>query len=95
MDGFLSFLLFAGLFYVMMRFGCGAHVAHGHHGSHQSKSTGNDKHVDPVCGKHVDPNEGYGKMHAEHLYRFCSRQCLDIFEADPDRYTKKRLEVMS
>lgn len=30
MDGWLSVLLFAGLFYVMMRFGCGAHMAHGH-----------------------------------------------------------------
>lgn len=32
MDGFLSFLFFALLFYVMMRFGCGAHMVHGHHG---------------------------------------------------------------
>ena len=95
MDGFLSFLLFAALFYVMMRFGCGAHMAHGHHGSDRSNSADDAKHVDPVCGKHVDPNEGYGKMHAENLYRFCSRQCLDTFEADADRYTKKRMEVIS
>jgi len=27
----LQFLLFAGLFYFMMRFGCGAHMVHGHH----------------------------------------------------------------
>ena len=59
MDGFLSFLLFAVLFYVMMRFGCGAHMVHGRHGDHQPADT-DDKHVDPVCGKHVDPNEGYG-----------------------------------
>ena len=44
MDGFLSFLLFAVLFYVMMRFGCGAHMVHGHHGGHPSGGAG-DKHV--------------------------------------------------
>ncbi len=94
MDGFLSFLLFAVLFYVMMRFGCGAHMVHGHHGGHQSGVTG-DKHVDPVCGKSVDPNEGYGKMHANTLYRFCSRECLDAFEAAPERYTSKQAEAPS
>ena len=94
MDGFLSFLLFAVLFYVMMRFGCGAHMVHGHQGGHQSAGAG-DKHVDPVCGKHVDPNEGYGKMRASTLYRFCSRECLDAFEADPERYTSKQAEAPS
>ena len=90
MEGFLTFLIFAGLFYVMMRFGCGAHMTHGHgHGS----SAGNaGKHVDPVCGKGVPPSEGYGKMHAGRLYRFCSRACLDAFEADPRRYTTKHEE---
>jgi YHS domain-containing protein len=95
MDSFLSFLLFAVLFYVMMRFGCGAHMVHGHHGSDKTEPAGDDKHVDPVCGKTVDPNEGYGKMHADHLYRFCSRQCLDTFEAEPARYTSKQLEAAS
>jgi len=83
MDGLVSLLLFAGLFYLMMRFGCGAHMVHGGHGKHK----GNDvKHVDPVCGMDVDVNSGYGKMHAGRLYRFCSRNCLDKFEAEPDRY---------
>jgi hypothetical protein len=32
MGSILYFLLWAGLFFVMMRFGCGAHVmGHGHH----------------------------------------------------------------
>ncbi len=88
MDGFLSFLLFALLFYVMMRFGCGAHIVHGHRGGQQPGAGG--KHVDPVCDKPVDPNEGYGKMHAGRLYRFCSRHCLDMFEADPERYSDKK-----
>lgn len=37
MDGLLTLLLFAGIFFFMMRWGCGAHAAHGHggHGSHE------------------------------------------------------------
>ena len=35
MPGLLSFLLFAGFFYMMMRFGCGAHMVHGH-GGHET-----------------------------------------------------------
>ena len=27
-----------------------------------------------------------GIIHEKQLYRFCSRNCLDKFEADPDRY---------
>ena len=34
----------------------------------------------------VDVNKGYGKMYDGQLYRFCSRKCLDKFEADPPRY---------
>ena len=95
MDGFFSFLLFAGVFYLMMRFGCGAHMVHGHRRGHRSDDGPTDKHVDPVCGKRLSPTEGYGKMDGERLYRFCSRECLDIFEADPDRFRMKRLEAKS
>lgn len=49
MEGLFSFLLFAGLFYFMMRHGCGAHMAHGHH---EEKNI-NDSFVDPVCGRKV------------------------------------------
>ena len=48
-------------FYFMMRFGCGAHMAHGHH-SH-SKSDKAQAITDPVCGKVVDQKQGYGKLH--------------------------------
>jgi len=44
----------------------------------------------------VDPNAGYGMMHAGQLYRFCSRDCMDKFEADPERYAvRKHLENRS
>ena len=82
MEGLLSLLLFAGLFYLMMRFGCGAHLIHGH----GAGSNPLGKHKDPVCGMEVDPNAGYGKAHEGTLYRFCSRSCLDKFENDPQSY---------
>ncbi len=98
MDGLLSLLVLAGLFLLMMRFGCGAHVMHGGHGHGHDSSTdrGKTDHRDPVCGMKVDPNAGYGMMHAGQLYRFCSRDCMDKFEADPERYAvRKHLENRS
>jgi len=88
MEGLLSFLLFAGLFYVMMRFGCGAHRVHGH-GGHAGHGGGSGKHIDPVCGMEVDEDKGYGKMYQGALYRFCSKSCLDKFDADPEKYLNK------
>ena len=85
MDGLLTLLLFAGFFYLMMRYGCGAHRVHGGHGGHAGQPDA-AKTVDPVCGMEVEPTQGYGKMHEGQLYRFCSRACLDQFEADPGRF---------
>lgn len=91
MDGLLSFLIFAVAFFLMMRFGCGAHMVHGHGAERREKG----KHFDPVCGKDVPPHEGYGKMHEGRLYRFCSRSCLDKFEARPDQFIGQRKEETS
>ena len=94
MEGLFGLLLFAALFYFMMRFGCGAHAVHGHGGGHgghaghggdqQSPASGGAK--DPVCGMDVAPGQGYTEVHAGREYRFCSRVCLDKFDASPDRY---------
>lgn len=96
MEGLLWFLILGGLFYFMMRFGCGAHGVHGQgvhgHGGHEGQgghaghSGGEGKHTDPVCGMTVATDQGYGKLHQGTLYRFCSRNCLDKFEADPGKY---------
>ena len=88
MDGLLSFLIFAGIFYFMMRFGCGAHMIHGHHGKSDQKDS--SKHIDPVCGMEVNVEKGYGKRHEGDLYWFCSRNCLDKFEAEPGKYLKQQ-----
>lgn len=86
MEGLFSLLLFAGLFFLMMRFGCGAHMLHGGHGQHTTAS-GSD--TDPVCGMQVSADCGYAKVHQGILYRFCTKNCLDKFDADPQQYLKK------
>ncbi len=91
MEGLGSLLLFAAFIYLMMRFGCGAHMVHGH-GRHAHGSS-TEKYIDPVCDMEVDTEQGYGKMHQGTLYRFCSKNCLDKFDADPERYLNKEKEL--
>ncbi len=88
MRGLLSLLVYAALFYVMMRFGCGAHMVHGHggHEGHSGSGAGAGSAKDPVCGMLVEPERGYTKNHEGRLLHFCSRNCLDKFEAEPQRY---------
>lgn len=91
MEGALTLLFIVGMFYLMMRHGCGAHMGRGGHHDHGGgrRKSGGAGHVDPVCGHEVAVEQGYGKMHAGRLYRFCSRKCLDAFETDPARYAEK------
>ena len=98
MEGFLSLLVFAGLFFLMMRFGCGAPIVHGRHneqGGDGPAHGGNGPTVarsgdtDPVCGMPVPADGGYAKMYQGTLYRFCSRNCLDKFDADPRQYLSR------
>lgn len=50
MEGLFSLLLFAVFFYVMMRFGCGAHMIHGGHGGQGQHAAAGGDNTDPVCG---------------------------------------------
>ncbi len=89
MQGLISFLLFAAFFYFMMRFGCGAHMVHGHggqggHGPGKDLPIGSG--IDPVCRMPVIADQGYTKIHQGRQYRFCSRVCLEKFDANPTRY---------
>ena len=88
MQGLFSLLMFAAFFYFMMRFGCGAHMVHGHggHGGHEPRGNPEGTTKDPVCGMDVAPGTGYSKMHQGRTYQLCSRKCLDQFDAEPQRY---------
>lgn len=94
MQGWVWLLVTVGFFYFMMRFGCGAHMAHGGHGGHGDG--GHREHAghrsglastkDPVCGMPVGSGQGYTETYEGQDYPFCSRQCLDKFDADRQRY---------
>ena len=45
-----------------------------------------DRVTDPVCGMQVDTDTPLQSHYRGTAYRFCSRHCLDAFEADPKRY---------
>ncbi len=88
MRAVLPWLVYAALFYVMMRYGCGSHMLHGHagHGSHGGGVSPVDSAKDPVCGMRIESGQGYNKYHEGRELRFCSKQCLDKFDAEPRRY---------
>jgi YHS domain-containing protein len=94
MQGWLWLLVWAAFFYFMMRFGCGAHMIHGGHGGHNHGEHGKGEQqqpsagsaTDPVCGMSVASAQGYSEAYQGRQYHFCSRQCLDKFDAEPQRY---------
>ena len=94
------FLLLAGLFFLMMRVGCGAHImGHGHHHGRKEdddhRGDGNlrwlapKKAVDPVCGMTVQTAGAKSAVHDGQVYYFCSQDCRQKFEAAPASYVKK------
>lgn len=92
MQGLFSLLLFAAFFYLMMRFGCGAHMVHGNqgHGGNPVAGSSDTPASDPVCGMSVSAEQGYSEVYGREKYRFCSRECLDKFDADRNRYVPRR-----
>jgi YHS domain-containing protein len=98
MDALIIFAIWAGLFFLMMRLGCGAHATgHGHGHGQVNREVGNagnrkprwrppEKDTDPVCGKSVRTGQAKPSFHDGNVYFFCSRDCREIFEAAPDLY---------
>ncbi len=92
----LYFLAWAVFFFLMMRFGCGAHVMGHHH--HHTESDSADRGSwtppgqarDPVCGMTVQTAQAKSTVLAGHVYYFCSQDCRNTFEADPARYAQAR-----
>lgn len=99
MNELVYFMLWAGIIFLMMRFGCGAHMmGHGRgkakHGEGESEEQTAEKlrwtppadDVDPVCGKTVTTETAKPSVHDGHVYYFCSRDCRERFEAAPTQY---------
>ncbi len=102
MNSLIYFLMLGGLFFLMMRFGCGAHVmghGHGHTGApsdgHDASPdssgplrTPPDKVVDPVCHVNVETAKAKSAVYGGQVYYFCSQDCRAKFETDPPTYAK-------
>jgi YHS domain-containing protein len=88
----IYFALWAGLIFLMMRFGCGAHVmGHGHGQDSRQESerlrwVPPETDVDPVCGKTVHTDKAKSSVHEGSVLYFCSRECRERFEAAPHLY---------
>ena len=106
MNELVYFMLWAGLIFLMMRFGCGAHVmGHGRdkgkHGEVASESRAASEgprwippaeDVDPVCGKTVSTEKAKPSVHDGSVDYFCSRDCRERFEAAPEQYVSPDTE---
>lgn len=106
MEPLLYFGLWAIVIFLMMRYGCGAHVmGHGHGASHgransQSEATElrwvpPEKDVDPVCGETVHTVTAKPSVHDGTVYYLCSRECRERFEAAPELYVPEGGQVQA
>jgi YHS domain-containing protein len=99
------FLLWAAAIFLMMRFGCGAHVmGHGHHHHHDGERAGGTPGagqstgtpttaVDPVCGMTVQTATAKSSARDGGVYYFCSAVHPDEFEANPTRYASRTADM--
>lgn len=107
MEALLYFALWAGLIFLMMRFGCGAHVMGHGHGQRSTRDKGApqtrdplrwkppETDVDPVCGKAVHTRKAKSSVHEGTVYYFCSPECRERFEAAPHLYVGGKSNLQS
>lgn len=99
MEALLYFALWAGLIFLMMRFGCGAHImGHGHGRDTAADSRAKtvdppsirwippETDTDPVCGRTVKTDRAKSSVYDGNVYYFCSRECREVFEAAPEQH---------
>ena len=97
MEALLYFIIWAAAIFVMMRFGCCAHVMG--HGGNRAKTDeppenssaelrwiAPETDIDPVCGKEVSTGVAKPTVHGGKVYYLCSRECREVFEVAPELY---------
>src|SRR3974377_1849437 len=98
METLIYFLLWGALIFLMMRFGCGAHIMGHGHGQHSAHGKDNsrdqdrlrwgppEKEDDAGGGMTVGTGKAKSAVHDGTVYYFCSSNCQDRFEAAPQLY---------
>lgn len=101
MEALPYFVFWGALIFLMMRFGCGAHVMGHGHNHRKSKTNASPDHadkvrwtppvkdIDPVCEKEISTKLAKPSVYAGRVYYFCSRECREVFEAAPHLYVPK------
>ena len=102
MESLLSILLFVGVFYFMMRFGCGAHMRGGGcgHSSHRHDKTAetpagptvpDTKTMtrDPVCCMEIETARAeHSTQYGSGTFYFCSKDCYRKFKERPQYFAE-------
>ena len=87
LKGFSWLIVWGGLFYLMMRYGCGAHMMGGHNSNGHADAAPGGEVKDPVCGRTVDPRSAAAAAVREgSTHYFCSVSCRNKFEQAPEQY---------
>ena len=97
MEALFYFVIWAAVFFLMLRFGCGAHVMGPGRdreggGADKRGDSGNlrwvppARDIDPVCKTMIRTSSAKPSVHDGKVFYFCSRECREIFEAAPDQY---------
>ena len=100
MQTLIWFLVWGAFFFLMMRFGCGAHImGHAHRHSHDGGTLDTPlspggarwippaKDIDPVCGMTIETAGAKSAVYDGHVYYFCSQECRQKFESSPQSHT--------
>ena len=67
---------------------------HKHHHPDRERATVEHAVKDPVCGMTVDPHKAeHTSQYHERAYYFCSANCQEKFEHNPEQYTSKDATV--
>lgn len=94
MSELLWFAVWAVLIFLMMRYGCGAHVmGHGSkkqepHDAGGARWEAPETDTDPICAKTVKTANAKSSVFDGHVFYFCSRECREVFEAAPESYVQ-------
>ncbi|MDY7091606.1 MAG: metal ion permease [Acidobacteriota bacterium] len=88
MELIATLLVFAFVFYVLTRWGCGARMVHGLAAVGIGAATGSFRleDTDPVCGMRVEAKSAVLLEHGSRVIRFCSEDCRKRFLSHPDAY---------
>ncbi len=98
MESLIYGLFWAGIVFLLLRFGQGAHAIGNGHGQHGTPAEGSERNpkqlgwtapktaLDPVCGKTVQTSAAKSSINDGAVHYSCSRECRERFEVGPNFY---------